>query len=514
MTRRSTNRTVAVVLIALALMVSACGSRLGGEALSVARGGNGTGIGTGTTGSGGLGNGTGTGLGGSAGGGGATGSGTSTRTGTANGTGTTGTDASTDSATSSSEGRTASATSSGGGARGGASSTSATCNASNDGGATDVGVTANQITIGNIASITGVAPGLTQSAQQATEAFADYVNSQGGICGRDLKVEPFDDANTSSDNYSDAEEACSNAFAMVGNASGFDDGSASAVQSCGIPDVAAEVSTQAAGNVADIFGASPGNAHYWSTGPAQWLKSQYPNAVTHAAMVYLNVPATEQQATSEMNTYETAGFKYVYTVSVSPTEPNYTPYVEDMENDGVQYVTEYSDDNSAARLAQAMQQANFTPPVVDWFSEMYSPDFLQETQGDADGNLVLMATAAYEEASSNPGMETFLSWMNRVAPGFTHDIFAELAWSAGLAFVQAAEAVGPHLTRAALITQLQNIHQWNGDGLTPPLSDFGAKIPSNCFSYFKINSAGSGFTRVYPAAPNTYDCSSGTLYHY
>ena len=61
---------------------------------------------------------------------------------------------------------------------------------------------------------------------------------------------------------------------------------------------------------------------------------------------------------------------------------------------------------------------------------------------------------------------------------------------------------------------LQNIHQWNGDGLTPPVTDFGAKIPSNCFSYFKINSAGSGFTRVYPAQPNTFDCTSGTLNHY
>jgi hypothetical protein len=136
--------------------------------------------------------------------------------------------------------------------------------------------------------------------------------------------------------------------------------------------------------------------------------------------------------------------------------------------------------------------------------------FLSESQGDANGDLVLMATAPYEESSSNPGMQLFLSWLNRVAPGTTHDIFAEFAWSAGLAFLQAALAVGPHLTRAALISQFQKIGSWNGGGVQPPDESFGQKIPSNCFSYFKIS--GNGFSRVYPSQPNSYDCSGG-LYH-
>jgi ABC-type branched-subunit amino acid transport system substrate-binding protein len=480
-------RRLAAVLVALSLVGTACGSRLTGGALLLAEGaGQGRNAGgltpTGNTG----------------------GTNTNANAGSTGGSsGTAGT-----AGTAGSAGSTAGSSASGGSGGPCAGVTSA-----NNGGATDTGVTANQILIGNITSITGVAPGLTQSAQQATEAFADYVNSQGGICGRMLKVQAYDDGNTSSGNYSDAEQACSSDFAMVGNASGFDDGSASAVSSCGIPDVAAEVSTAAAGNTADIYGASPGNSHYWSTGPAVWLKSQYPNAVTHAAMIYLNVPATQSQATNEMNTYKTVGFNYIYTQAVSPTEPNYAPYVQTMKSDGVQYVTEYSDDNSAARLSLAMQQANFTPPVVDWFAEMYTPAFLKETSGSADGNLVLMATAPYEEASGNPGMQTFLSWMNRVAPGFSHDIFAEFAWSAGLAFLQAAEAVGPHLTRAALLQQLAKIGTWTGDGLQPP-ENFGAKTPSNCFSYFKINSSGNGFTRVYPSSPNSFDCTSGSLNHY
>jgi ABC-type branched-subunit amino acid transport system substrate-binding protein len=482
----SRGRRVALVLTTVALLSSACGSRLSGQALQLAEGvskvsssNNSSSSGSNSSNSS---------------------SGSTSSNATASNTGGSG----------SSGSSIASGSSSSSGAPSSASST-CTANSSNNGGATDIGVTANQILVGNITSITGVAPGLTQSAQQATQAVAAYINSQGGICGRAVKVQAFDDGNSTSGNFSAARTACSNDFAMVGNASGFDDGSASAVSQCGIPDVAAEVSTHEAGNVAQIFGATPGNSHHWGSGAPVWLKQTYPNAVTHAAMIYLNVPATQEQATAEMNTYQSVGFNYTYTQAVSPTEPNYAPYVQAMESKGVQYVTEYSDDNSAARLSQAMQQANFMPQVVDWFAEMYTPAFLSETNGTANNNLVLMATAPYEEANSNPGMQLFMAWMNRVAPGFTHDIFAEFAWSAGLAFYKAAEAVGPHLTRAALLQQLAQIHQWDGGGVQPP-EDFGSKIPSQCFMYVKINGSGNGFSRVYPSSG--YQCNLGSMVNY
>jgi ABC-type branched-subunit amino acid transport system substrate-binding protein len=383
--------------------------------------------------------------------------------------------------------------------------------AAGNGGATATGVTATTINVGNIASISGVAPGLTQSAQQATEAWAAYVNSTGGICGRQIKVTPYDDGNDSGTNYSDAQQACSADFAMVGNASGFDDGSAQAVSACSIPDMAAEVSTAAAGTTADIFGATSGSDHYWLLGPANYLKATYPNAITKAAMIYLNVSATQTAATHEVAAYESVGFKYVYNQSTTPTNTNYAANVQAMQSAGAQYVTEYSDASSAERLLQSMQQANYAPQVVDWFSEEYSPQFAQQTSPESNGDLVLMsATDAYEEASSNTGMQLMESWLNRVAPGYHQDIFAILAWSAGLAFEQAAKAVGPDLTRPALIAQLQQITNWTGGGITPPVN-IGGKIPSKCFFYMKIENG--AFQRVYPTAPNTFDCNSG-LFQY
>jgi ABC-type branched-subunit amino acid transport system substrate-binding protein len=383
--------------------------------------------------------------------------------------------------------------------------------AGGNGGATATGVTATTITVGNISSISGVAPGLTQSAQQATEAWAAYVNSTGGICGRQIKVQPFDDGNDSGQDYADASQACSSDFAMVGNASGFDDGAANAVNSCSIPDMSAEVSTAAAGGTADIFGASPGDDHYYPLGPGNYIKATYPNAVKHAAEIYLQVPATASQAAHEIAANTSVGFVYTPAngIATTPTNANYGTIVQQLQSQGSQYVSEYSDDNSAERLLQAMQQANYAPQVVDWISEEYSPQFAQQTSPESNGNLVAMtATAGYEDAASNQGLQLMESWMDRVAgAGNWHkDIFAILAWSAGLAFEQAAKQVGPDLTRPALISKIQAITNWTGGGVTPP-SDIGTKVPSKCFFYEKIENG--AFQRVYPTAPNTYDCNSG-----
>src|SRR6202040_3868850 len=143
------------------------------------------------------------------------------------------------------------------------------------------------------------------------------------------------------------------------------------------------------------------------------------------AMIYLNVPATQDNALHEVSAYESVGFKYVYNTSTTPTNANYAANVQAMQSAGAQYVTEYSDASSAERLLQAMQQASYAPQGGDWVSQEDSPPFAPQAAPESNGDLVLMsATAAYSEASVNPGLQLMMSWMNRVAPGYHQDIFA------------------------------------------------------------------------------------------
>ena len=180
-----------------------------------------------------------------------------------------------------------------------------------------------------------------------------------------------------------------------------------------------------------------------------------------------------------MAAYTGDGFHYVYNTSTTPTNANYAANVQAMQSAGAQYVTEYSDADSAERLLQAMQQANYAPAGGRLVLRGVLAPVRPADRAESNGDLVLMsATAAYSEASGNPGLQLMESWMNRVAPGYHQDIFAMLAWSAGLAFEQAAKEVGPDLTRAALISKIQGLTSWTGGGVTPPVN-IGQKIPSS-----------------------------------
>jgi hypothetical protein len=108
-----------------------------------------------------------------------------------------------------------------------------------------------------------------------------------------------------------------------------------------------------------------------------------------------------------------------------------------------------------------------------------------------------MNTAMFEEASSNPEMQLYESWLQRVAPGAVPDYFGLYAWSAGRLFQKAALAAGPKLTRAALFAQLKQIHAWNDYGLHA-VQDVGNKREANCTLYMEIRD--QKFVRIFPSS--------------
>ena len=88
--------------------------------------------------------------------------------------------------------------------------------------ATDTGVTADEITI-QVMADTGspLAPGLFQGNVDAIEAFAEFVNANGGVGCRDLKVETWDSKLTPDEAKNGQIQACTTALAAVGGNSLF-----------------------------------------------------------------------------------------------------------------------------------------------------------------------------------------------------------------------------------------------------------------------------------------------------
>src|SRR5207302_10722476 len=125
------------------------------------------------------------------------------------------------------------------GTQNGGAGTGTAQQAKSNGGSTDTGVTATTINLATIYDGTGPEPGIFNAAKEATQAAAAYVNSQGGIYGRDIHIDQLDDQTNTGGNRAATEQACQKDFAIVGSMSAFDDGGPPIVQNCGIPDVPA-----------------------------------------------------------------------------------------------------------------------------------------------------------------------------------------------------------------------------------------------------------------------------------
>ena len=76
------------------------------------------------------------------------------------------------------------------------------------------GVTPTSVTIANISTLVG---GLFEGALVGTRAYADFVNAHGGIDGRRLVVQSYDDQFTGALNKQAAQAALDRSFALVGD---------------------------------------------------------------------------------------------------------------------------------------------------------------------------------------------------------------------------------------------------------------------------------------------------------
>jgi ABC-type branched-subunit amino acid transport system substrate-binding protein len=370
--------------------------------------------------------------------------------------------------------------------------------------ATATGVTPTKVTVATLADISGVQPGLFQSAHQAARAAALYINSQGGICGR--KVEPMllDSKTDSGGNRAAMLDACDKAFAVVGSMSAFDDGSGAPGEACGIPDMSAIVVNATKYKTKNTYPISPAASGTISTTAPRYIMKTHPNAVKKAAILWLNQAVTKNNATLRMNAYKRIGFKYIYATEVQVLEANYTRFVQEMRNRGVQYVNMVSDFQSIVRLQKSFRQQNYVPEVRDWDSVAYDPDYLSEPEV-VDGSLVFVNTSIFEEAASNPEMKLYMDWLQRASPGAHPDYFGIYSWSAYRLFQKLATQIGPDLTRPKLLAALRATTQWGDNGLHAP-HRIGAKQLSTCNLYLVVKNG--KFQRLEPASG--FDCS-GTL---
>ena len=369
--------------------------------------------------------------------------------------------------------------------------------AGGNGGATDVGVTADSIVLGNVSSLSGPIPGLFQGAVIGAQAFVAYANSKGGVFGRRLRLEVRDDQFDAGQNGAQTADLAKKVVAFLGSFSTFDDAGADAVRKANVADVGYGL-TDTRRTMKHNFSPQPGRSGTFRTGGFRYYGKKFPDAVQAAGTIYGDIPASKASALDAMAAAESVGWNWVYERAYQPTEADFTADVVRMRQSGVQAVYVVAADvKTMARLLNAMRQQNFRPPLIAFGASGYDTALLTLARDAAEGVWIDQQLALYqgEDAGSVPEVALMNEWVRKVKPGYKPDLFAAFSWASGRIILQALQAAGPDLTRQGLLDALGTIDQFDANGLVAPAGPASKRQPV-CDLFMQVK--GGRFVRVDP----------------
>jgi len=347
------------------------------------------------------------------------------------------------------------------------------------------GVTPSSVTIANVSTL---AAGLFKGAAVGTDAYAAYVNSQGGVHGRKLVVQSSDDAFQGATNKQLTTAALGQAFALVGGVS-LEDGFGGTVLAANpqFPNVSESLDPKTEA-LANTFSALPAGAG-WPLGPLDYFKATYPGEISHTATIIADLPSTRQAWNQEKAAMEHLGYQVRYDPALPPSQTDFTQQVVAMKNAGVRILfLEQEPENYASSIFRDLTQQNFHPTVV-LGAPAYNETLVANSGGPAvvDGAYLEQSAALYlgEDVASIPAVGTFDTWVHTVDPGFTPDYFTFLGWLSADLFTQALRNAGTDPSRGSLLQALRHVTSFSSGHLAPVTNPAG-KVPTGCFLLGRI----------------------------
>ena len=193
------------------------------------------------------------------------------------------------------------------------------------------GITSTTVSVGNVSSLLD---GIFKGAAVGTEAYADYVNSHGGVNGRRILVDSSDDGYSGAPNRQETQEDIGRDFAMVGSFSLFDSfGGALLAANPQVPNVTVSLdpTTEALPNTFSVAPTSNG----WILGPIVYFKKKFPNDIKHTAALIADEPSAIDKWTGEKQAMEHEGYNVVYDPTFDISTTNFNEYVVSMKSAGV-----------------------------------------------------------------------------------------------------------------------------------------------------------------------------------
>jgi ABC-type branched-subunit amino acid transport system substrate-binding protein len=394
-------------------------------------------------------------------------------------------------------------------------------------GESEIGVTRSTIRIAVIADVDNPArPGLFSGSVKGVEAFAKFVNANGGVAGRKVKVD-FIDSHLSADEAHNALiKACQDDFAIVGTTALFLNNvepmlgcADQAGRATGLPDVPVlqtEVDHLCSpvsfpvivvGLECATKDQHPQTYHTGQGAPRYYVRH---NKGVHGVWL---VPG-DLKSTANASLPIFAGARKVgiaedeqFNVVGSAIQSDYTPFVQAIKQNNSTYAISGSDYKSMLLFRRESKiQGVSSVKVWDCTLQCYDERFLQEGGADVEGQYTAIPFIPFEESKSNRSVADYL---RSVGGKQNASAFGAQAWAAGLFFRDVADTVARAdgnngLTRSAFLEQAAKVHDFTADGMLGA-TDVGGHKNNGCFVLMQVKNG--KFVRVWPKDKGTLDCN-------
>jgi ABC-type branched-subunit amino acid transport system substrate-binding protein len=347
------------------------------------------------------------------------------------------------------------------------------------------GITPTSVSVGNVSTLYA---GIFEGAAVGTKAYVDYVNSQGGINGRKIIVDSSDDDYSGAPNRQETQADVEKDFAMVGGFSLFDNfGGTVLAANPEVPNVTVSLDLATA-DLPNSFSPAPA-VDGWQLGALTYFGKKFPNDIGHTGALIADEPSATEKWTAEKAAMGARGYKVVYDPTFSITTTDFNQYVVNMKSAGVKILfLEQMPASYAAAVVKALNEQDFHPVLVLGGST-YSEELVPDSGGASaiDGAYMEQNNALFlgEDSPGIPAVQTFLTWVQKVSPGFHADLYTLYGWLSAQLFSQALQAAGPEPSRGSVLQQLRKITSFSGDYLTGPANP-AQKIPTTCYIIARI----------------------------
>src|SRR4051812_42331870 len=357
------------------------------------------------------------------------------------------------------------------------------------------GVSDSEIKLGNVSTISGPVPNFGATGRAGAKAYLDYVNAQGGVCGRKLSLVNGDDRLDPGLNRSQTDQMKDSVFGFVGNTTVEDDGGAGVIGGTNVPNCSLIIGSEAlkqpnfySPNPIDPSGNTNGTTAIWS-----WLKAN--KGITKVGIVYPDNPNAAARIAGYQGDIAAAGLTADPIIKVSVTESNYVGVASQMKNAGDDSFITVLEVNGISKLAQAIQQVGWQPKAPYYGAQAYGPQLPQLAGPAADGALIGLTHDIVE--GGGPAMQSMAQFYQASSSGQPLDFFAIMGWGAAKLCVDAIAAAGPAPTRDAAIAALNTQTNFTADDLLAPRDPAGKHSPT---SFVMVTIEGGHWKRIYPDA--------------